>query len=447
MIKISIVMPVYNGEAFLAQSIKSILEQSFKEFELICINDASNDQTLSILEECQDRDKRIRIISNKKHKGAAYSRNIGIKKAQGEYLAFLDGDDIFDRDMLYMAYSTAEKFFADIVEYPYKIVESKSIYKKNFIRQSTFFKEHYCRNTFSISDLEPKEFMTFHSAPWNKLFRTKFVKNERLSFQNLSCCNDVYFVNMALILAKRIIYLETDKIMVYVRDHNSTSRISSNRDPMNAFYADFYTAEQLIFRGKIESVYNQFYYRVYCHLLETVRATKDKERAKEFYIFLQSEGINNICKLNEKSNSLLNDYILDGYNKIISKDYESEWYLSEGEFKLYLNEKKDVLCNLFKEYEREDKKIGLWGVGRNGRAFLEFCERFKIELNAIYDTDPNKKGQKIANFPIIKNPEVDIEDTDVMIVTSSNILSNVVSYIKKVGKIIEVIDINEYLDK
>lgn len=447
MTKVSIVMPIYNGSTFLRESIESILKQSLEEFEIICINDASDDCTLDILEEYQRIDNRVIIISNEKRNGAAYSRNRGMREARGEYLAFLDSDDIFDEDMLFLAYNAAKKFSADIVEYPYKIVESENIHKKIAIRQSEFYKEHYCKKPFSIKELQPKEFMNCHSAPWNKLFRAQYIKEEELVFQDLSCCNDIYFVNMALLLAKKVIFLSVEKVIVYVRSHNTPSRISYNREPMNAFYADIYTAEQLIKRGILQVVYNQFYYKVYCHLMETLRGIKDEKKAREFYHFLQSEGIDTLLSLGYKDSSTLDKGILSGYNKFFTENYDTEWYLKEGEFELYLEEKKELLYELFHDFEANHKKVGLWGAGRNGRAFLNLCNQLGIGMNAIYDIDPNKEGGKIESFPPIKNPQVSLIDEDIIIITSSNILQDVNKEIKKIGKTIEVIDINQYLDK
>ncbi|MCK4553264.1 glycosyltransferase family 2 protein [Candidatus Pacearchaeota archaeon] len=92
--KISVVMPVYNAEKYLDESIKSILNQTFKEFELIIINDASTDSSLKIIKKFQKKDKRVKLIKNKKNLGPAKARNKALKLAKGKYIAILDSDDI-----------------------------------------------------------------------------------------------------------------------------------------------------------------------------------------------------------------------------------------------------------------------------------------------------------------------------------------------------------------
>lgn len=92
--KISVVMPVFNGEKFLDESVSSILNQTFRDFEFILINDGSTDNTLKIIRKYMKNDKRILLINNKKNKGSWRTINIGLKMAKGKYIAFFCADDI-----------------------------------------------------------------------------------------------------------------------------------------------------------------------------------------------------------------------------------------------------------------------------------------------------------------------------------------------------------------
>lgn len=91
--KISVVMSVYNGEKYLREAVESVLNQSFKDFEFIIINDGSSDKSLEILKEFQQKDERIKLVS-RENKGLIYSLNEGVKMAQGEYIARMDVDDV-----------------------------------------------------------------------------------------------------------------------------------------------------------------------------------------------------------------------------------------------------------------------------------------------------------------------------------------------------------------
>ena len=105
--KISIVMPVYNSEKYLQESIKSILYQTFKDFEFIIVDDCSTDGSLEIIKSYED--ERIRLIQNEKNLGTVKSRNIGLKKAEGKYVAILDADDFSDNVRLKMQFDYLEK--------------------------------------------------------------------------------------------------------------------------------------------------------------------------------------------------------------------------------------------------------------------------------------------------------------------------------------------------
>ena len=97
MVKISVVIPVYNVEKYLEQCLDSVIAQSFEDIEVICVNDGSTDSSLEILKRYADNDSRIKIISQK-NKGAGAARNVGIENAAGEYVYFMDSDDYLNSD-------------------------------------------------------------------------------------------------------------------------------------------------------------------------------------------------------------------------------------------------------------------------------------------------------------------------------------------------------------
>ena len=104
---VSIIMPAYNNEHYIVESISSVLLQTYTNWELIVIDDASNDNTSSVLDRFTD--KRIKLISNSINKGVAATRNIGIKAASGQYIAFLDSDDLWFRNKLSLQITALEE--------------------------------------------------------------------------------------------------------------------------------------------------------------------------------------------------------------------------------------------------------------------------------------------------------------------------------------------------
>lgn len=108
--KISIVMPVYNASRFLRESIDSVLSQTYREFELILVDDCSKDDSLSIMKNYEQADKRVKVFSNKENRGVSYTRNFGVSKAESEYIALIDSDDMWSEDKLFKQIELFEKF-------------------------------------------------------------------------------------------------------------------------------------------------------------------------------------------------------------------------------------------------------------------------------------------------------------------------------------------------
>ena len=95
MVKISVILPVYNAEEYLEECLESIANQSFKDIEIICVNDGSTDASLDVLEKRQKHDSRISIIT-RENKGAGAARNVGLEHASGDYIYFMDSDDYLE---------------------------------------------------------------------------------------------------------------------------------------------------------------------------------------------------------------------------------------------------------------------------------------------------------------------------------------------------------------
>ena len=113
-VKVSVIIPVYNAEKYLRECLDSVIGQTLQDIEIICVDDGSTDNSLLILQEYAANDKRLKIVEQA-NQGAAAARNAGIAVAQGEYLAFLDADDLYYLEALQTAYVCAEKSNADVL--------------------------------------------------------------------------------------------------------------------------------------------------------------------------------------------------------------------------------------------------------------------------------------------------------------------------------------------
>ena len=110
---VSVILPIYNVELYLKECIESVIGQSYKDLEIILVDDGSTDQSPYICDEYAKIDRRIKVI-HKKNGGLGYARNSGMKVATGEYVAFVDSDDYVDLDMFESMYNSAKKYDADL---------------------------------------------------------------------------------------------------------------------------------------------------------------------------------------------------------------------------------------------------------------------------------------------------------------------------------------------
>ena len=182
---ISVIIPVYNAQDGIKRCIDSLLNQSFKNFEIILLNDGSKDNSLNILKEYELKYSFVRVI-DKQNEGVAVTRNKGILLAEGEYIMFMDNDDFVDSDYLETFYQAIHEKKLDLVIGGYKRVnQDNQIIFSQDIQQSEWSK-------YIIT------------APWAKVYRTEFLKTNNLEFFDYGIGEDIIF-NLAA-------YKATDKI-------------------------------------------------------------------------------------------------------------------------------------------------------------------------------------------------------------------------------------------
>ncbi len=444
MITVSIIMPLFNAEKYLKEALLSISKQTYTNYELICIDDSSTDATREILNQFQQMDSRIRILENHKRLGAALSRNKGIEAANGRYITFLDGDDIFEEELLEIACDAMEKNAVDIVMYEYMHTTSESIYEKRKLQRGNQFIENFCRQPFKVAERLPIEFMNWSSSPCNKLYRKSFIEMNKLEFQTLSSANDVYFVVMALLLASKIIMLEDRRVMVYARDHFEPTRISFDRDPMCVYQALKKIGEVLKKRGLFATFFQHYYCFLYYYLRMAILKTKKEENRIIFYDFLQQEGISTLINLDSNCYHKVDRYMQSLIEKFQNSDFHSMWYRYENTLSYYLDNHVDKVISLIQFYHNKEMQIALWGAGDNGSAFIGFLKENHIEIDAIIDKDQKKWGKEIGGY-VVQNPEEVLNKVQVVLFSTFSIYSEVAPELEACN--VKAIEIGEIVGK
>ena len=237
-IKVSVVMPVYNAEKYLAKSIESMLSQSLKEIELILVNDGSKDKSLAICEEYAKRDSRI-IVINKKNEGACIARNTGISIAKGKYIQLVDADDYIENNMLEEQYNLGEKTNAEVVMCGMKF----DVHKKN--GQVVISEAHYKDMVLNSQEEIKLIFMDLFdnllfNYTHNKLYNREFLKKNNLKFiEWLPIDQDTNF-NIDVFKVLNKLTISTKSYYHYVKTFEETivTRYHANKFKVRTFRYD-----------------------------------------------------------------------------------------------------------------------------------------------------------------------------------------------------------------
>lgn len=203
--QISVIIPVYNAEKYLEECLECIQHSTFKDIEIICIDDGSTDCSPDILRQHQQGDRRIKIF-RQENAGAGAARNLGIEKASGKYLFFMDADDRCSYSLLEKAYLSAEKEKADVVVFGFLRFNEVTGERKAFDGLSKN-RLPLGYNTFSYRDVPQSICSIVNPTPWNKLIRRDLIIKNDLKYMCLTTTNDITFSAMCMMAADKVVYL------------------------------------------------------------------------------------------------------------------------------------------------------------------------------------------------------------------------------------------------
>lgn len=221
MTKISVIVPVYNVEKYLARCLDSIINQTLTDIEIICINDGSTDRSLEILKEFVQKDSRIKLIDNPKS-GPSISRNSGMKVAAGEYIGFVDSDDWIDADFYEKLYAAAKKHDADIACGCIKTW-------RKFNRKNIMLRY---KNEEVTSDIYRKFYLCDFPETcnvWNRIYRTSKLKENHIEFEPGVMYEDVCFTMEVLYYLKKLVVISGTYYNYERANINSIVKIKSEK--------------------------------------------------------------------------------------------------------------------------------------------------------------------------------------------------------------------------
>ena len=297
---VSIVMPVYKTERFIETSIQSVLDQTYDNIELICVNDGTPDLAFDICKKYQIKYNKIKVLDHGENKGLEYTRNHGIKKALGKYILFLDSDDTIDKNMVNDMVYIAEKNSTDIVLSTYSMVINNKE-QPIFSSEQTIEKADMCEFSNLLLDRIEWKILT---CVGTKLYKADIIKKNNIIFDKKYKYNeDGGFIFSYLLIAKTISFINKPYYKYTIRD--SGSIMSSYRKNLFSYLVKVNELlRQLFIKNGVYDRKKDLYYRKLFFIiidsiknevkfgsrktyLEVLRTVEDYEDSSDMKYFLK----------------------------------------------------------------------------------------------------------------------------------------------------------------
>ncbi len=301
-------MPVYNSEMFLRQSIESVLNQTLRDIELICVDDGSTDGSLKILNEYAMNDSRVKVVSQENQTAGA-ARNNGISCATGKYVHYLDADDWLEPGAYELLWSKVEKQDVDFCQFQFSTYDSSlNVFQKT---------SHKIIETDQITTFRKNEKFFIYNAvvPWNKIIKKDVIVKNNLKFDEIICANDRSFYFKLLLVSNQIMIVPNN--LIYYRTCNRSSLIgkisSKNFDcRMKPFEITFKKLND--FSDKTKKI---FLDATILDLLTFFKLSDDEDRLKNYVLmldFFKRDFMKILGDLRQYS-------WFDDYQKIVKHEY------------------------------------------------------------------------------------------------------------------------------
>ena len=327
MVKISVIIPVYNVEEYLKECLDSVCGQTLKEIEILCINDGSTDNSLTILNEYSKKDSRIKIYS-KENKGQASARNLGIKKSQGEYISFVDSDDFIKKDML-------EKLFFKSKENDLDLTMCKIATYDNQTKEIKDNVWYYMLGVFRdfekdlFTHKDTKEFTcNIAVTPFNKLYKADLLRDNNILFPEGVIFEDEKFFFDVYLRAKRVSIVDEFLYYYRVNRKGSTVDITKENDYADIIHISKQIRETFRQTGDYED-YKHLLNNRLIHL-QLARFTQTSPKYKENFFNLIKDDLSEVLKDKDVENNLESDVKFRVSKILKAKDYEDFQKLDEN---------------------------------------------------------------------------------------------------------------------
>ncbi len=399
-IKVSVILPSLNVAEYIEECMDSLINQSLKELEIVCVDAGSVDGTREMLDRYAYNDQRITVLhSDMKSYGKQV--NMGIEYASGEYIAILETDDWIEPDMYQCLYENIVEDKLDYVAADFdKVYELRNgIYY--FVRQYLFYNE---RRSWYGKILEPDRITTLRTDDyvlWKGIYNRSFLNTHHIRLQETpgAAFQDMGFLQQVKTYAKKAKYI--DKCFYHYRQGRIEAS-SYNLNGLQYYKNEFsWMNDKLKFNTILQGIHKKYYYYTmsialigkYEQIVEKLDGDWKDERLNAPYVWFGKQLAGAI------KNNIINEAI---YSPEMWKKLMILLDSPENYAKLIMdNKKKSEHCVL--EFQNMIKKcpIIIFGCGIRGERLMLFCDKYQIEICAFCDNNPDLHGKKKFGFPVL----------------------------------------------
>ena len=333
---ISVIIPVYNTDNSIIRCINSLINQSYKEFEALFIDDGSTNGVDKVIKEYACSDSRIKYFY-KDNSGVSSTRNYGIEKSKGNYICFLDSDDEYLKEGLENLYNTILTQDSDFVIGSHIINLDGDKVKVKFLQSD--------ERLVNLNPLESQEIfdslsLNYFVAPWGKIFKKELILDNNISFPEDTLCEDTYFYFKALINSKKISVLPNTQVYMYnTFEHKKTAIHGHDIKKFNRFLKGMYNVNDLLEPVKL-SQHVTIGENIGSLLLIFSNLDKSHKMyaVKEIYKF--EKHLNCKIDIHRREIAVLN-------NKVLNKQFKQAIFISKLYTSLYNNQ---TIKNLYRKF-------------------------------------------------------------------------------------------------
>ncbi|PRM94464.1 hypothetical protein CJ673_06125 [Aliarcobacter cryaerophilus] len=417
---VSIIIPIYNSDKYLKRCLDSVVSQSLKEIEIICIDDCSSDKSIKIVEDFTKSDERIKLFKNKRNRGVSFCRNYGIKIANSEYIGFVDSDDSINISMYKTMYELAKKDDSCMVICNFRVIDKFGIKEfKTFSKNQT--------KEFLFQKILSKELMPH---PWNKIYKKElFIKNKIKYLEN-RVYEDAEATHKLVYYADKIAICE-DILYNYYINSNSITTSFDYKKIDDIFYV-LKSTKKFLKSEKIFEIYNKEYLSMIKILIKNVLYHLAHQKTSMKF---KLENLNYLWKnINQYEDikfipySIMLFFLYEAclmlkdnkkYLDSFSRNIDVDKYKIEN-IKNLVYEELGLCYNIINQIKNKNmSKIYLYGAGDIAKKLIPGIEKLNIEILEIIDSNA-QNGDSLLGYKVNKFENINFQSNTIVVASEAS---------------------------